>query len=112
MGNKISQSSDTFTTQKPASFMVLDKGIKPGFFSAIVKKKWYADLSGDEADKLNCKGCTPASPSPYGWTQGMQIYEVGTALNWFVLGPIIAAAVLLLLGIFYMSQKGKAPQYA
>lgn len=110
MGNKISQSSDTFASQKPSSFMVLDKSVKPGFFSAIVKKKWYADLTSDDSDKLNCKGCT--TPSPYGWTQGMQIYEVGTALNWFVLGPIIAAAVLLLLGIFYMSQKGKAPQYA
>ena len=111
MGNKISQSSDTFTTQKPSSFMVLDSGVKPGFFSAIVKKKWYASLGDDEAKALNCSG-TGCTASPYQWAKGMQVYEVGTALNWLVLGPIIAVAVLLLLGIFYMSQKGKAPQYA
>lgn len=119
MGNKLSQSSDTFLSTQPSSFMVLDKSVKPGFFSAIVKKKWYANLTGEDQKKLNCDntGSRNATPSPpttpgYQWSTDAQIYEVGTSLNWFVLGPIIAAAVLLLLGIFYMSQKGKAPQYA
>jgi uncharacterized membrane protein YagU involved in acid resistance len=94
--------------------MVLDKSVKPGFFSAIVKKKWSANLTPDDQTKLNCNATsmTNATTPGYKWSQDAQIYEVGTSLNWFVLGPIIAAAVLLLLGIFYMSQKGKAPQYA
>lgn len=119
MGNKVSQGNEQFTVAKPTSFMVLAKDVKPGFFNAIVKKKWFANLTSDEQDQLNCAKCTSGTTSnattcssAQKWSSDMQIYEVGTALNWLVLGPIIAAAVLLLLAIFYMSQKSKTPQYA
>ena len=104
MGNSVGANGKAFDKNAAKNFLVLDKDTKPSFFKSLVRKSQYKQPAqaiggGDSCD-------IPTIPVD------AQIFEMGTAMNWLVLGPILILVALLLLAILYYAMRHRKEGYS